>query len=186
MAMRAANEFEQLGCVPAEGPSCLETPEEGALASVQPALLSTIIVAAVSGFAGGLFAWVAGVFFGKPLARFYELRADAYRLIFIGANIGRYRFDAARTAAIYVDLRRTAAEIDVLGAVLPKSARWFLAWRGYNLVQATAGLLELSDSSHKSDGLKAFHRVNAQQGLRLPIDPGDRAVFERRSRLEDI
>jgi hypothetical protein len=145
----------------------------------------TILVSALTGIIGAGLTWIVGVFVRKPLDRFYELRLEAHRMIFDVANL-LPGVEQQRSEKAQADLRKIAAEIDALRAVLPTIVLWLLQeWRGYNLARATAGLTGLSNSFGTSDGSKTFHRVTAQRGLRLPVDPVDLEVFERRKRVEE-
>jgi hypothetical protein len=77
-----------------------------------PSLLTTVAVSAFTGFAGGLVAWATGVFLSKPLARFFELRLEAHKLMYVSANVIDTPEERPRAEKVQADLHALAAEID--------------------------------------------------------------------------
>lgn len=84
-------------------------------------------------------------------------------------------------------LRQLGAKIDALRVALPAPLNWYLHHiRKYDLHSASLGLTGLSNSLGARDNDTVRFRVQAQRGLRLPIDPEEREQIEREQRLEGI
>ncbi len=147
-------------------------------------LALTILVSLISGGVGGIVGWFATTLIGKPLARFFNLRSDAHTAIYDCANISADRVDVERAVKAQTELRRIAAQIDAISAILPRSMIWLLSALGFDFGRAVRGMTGLSNSLVTHDGTKTRHRVLAQQGLCLPIDPSDAEYAARFDRLD--
>jgi hypothetical protein len=127
---------------------------------------------AAAGFLGGVAAWFATNFWGRPLARFYELRQQTQETILFHANIGPYLADTERLPKASDDLRRIAAQIGGITATSSPVILWLLRRRGYDLPAATEHLIGLSNTLTEPYGAaRPSHREMTQRALRLPIVP---------------
>ncbi len=125
-----------------------------------------------AGFLGGAAAWFATNFWGKPIAKFLELRQQAQETILFHANIGPYLADAERLPRASDDLRRIAAQIGGITATSPPLILWLLRRRGYDLPAATENLIGLSNTLTEPYGAgQPPHRELTQRALRLPVVP---------------
>jgi hypothetical protein len=127
---------------------------------------------AAAGFVGGVAAWFATNFWGRPLARFYELRQQAQETILFHANIGPHLTDAERLPKASDELRRIAAQLGGVSATSPPFILWLLRRRGYDLEAATENLIGLSNTLTEPYGTnRPGHREMTQRALRLPLMP---------------
>src|SRR5947209_7725666 len=134
--------------------------------------LSPVVGTAAAGFVGGVAAWFATNFWGRPLARFYELRQQAQETILFHANIGPHLADAERLPKASDELRRIAAQLGGITATSPPFILWLLRHRGYDLPAATENLIGLSNTLTEPYGTNhAAHRGMTQRALRLPLVP---------------
>jgi hypothetical protein len=125
-----------------------------------------------AGFLGGAAAWFATNFWGRPIARFHELRLQAQETILFHANIGPYLADAERLPKASDELRRIAAQIGGITATSPPAILWLLRRRGYDLPAATENLIGLSNTLTEPFGADhPAHREMTQRALRLPVVP---------------
>jgi hypothetical protein len=126
----------------------------------------------MAGFLGGAAAWFATNFWGRPVARFLELRQQAQETILFHANIGPYLADAERLPRASDDLRRIAAQIGGIAATSPPAILWLLRRRGYDLPAAAENLIGLSNTLAEPYGAEhPPHREMTQRALRLPVMP---------------
>jgi hypothetical protein len=127
---------------------------------------------AAAGFLGGVAAWFATNFWGRPLARFYELRQQTQETILFHANIGPHLADAERLPRASDELRRIAAQLGGIAATSPPLILWLLRRRGYDLEAATENLIGLSNTLTEPYGTNhSAHREMTQRALRLPLVP---------------
>jgi hypothetical protein len=125
-----------------------------------------------AGFLGGAAAWFATNFWGRPIAKFLELRLQAQETILFHANIGPYLADTERLPKASDDLRRIAAQIGGITATSSPVILWLLRRRGYDLPAATEHLIGLSNTLTEPYGAPLpSHREMTQRPLRLPIVP---------------
>jgi len=125
-----------------------------------------------AGFLGGAAAWFATNFWGRPMAKFFELRLQAQETILFHANIGPYLADEERLPKASDDLRRIAAQIGGITATSPPVILRLLRWRGYDLPAATEHLIGLSNTLTEPYGAASpSHREMTQRALRLPLVP---------------
>jgi hypothetical protein len=125
-----------------------------------------------AGFLGGAAAWFATNFWGRPIARFLELRLQAQETILFHANIGPHLADAERVPKASDDLRRIAAQIGGITATSSPLILWLLRWRGNDLPAATENLIGLSNTLTEPYGTNhPAHREKTQRALRLPLVP---------------
>jgi hypothetical protein len=125
-----------------------------------------------AGFLGGAAAWFATNFWGRPIARFFELRQQAQETILFHANIGPHLADAERLPRASDELRRIAAQLGGILATSPKAILWLLRRRGYDLQAATEHLIGLSNTlTEPLGGDRPAHRELTQRALRLPLMP---------------
>src|SRR5260370_39191791 len=129
------------------------------------------IASSALGFVGGIVGWFATNYWGRTLLRFWDLRLEAHATMLARAEEGSVR------------LRQLGAKIDAIRAVLPTPLCWYLHIRKYDLHLSALGLTGLSNS-RDSDAVR--FRVQAQRGLRLPIDPRERDQVEREERLDGV
>lgn len=105
---------------------------------------------------------------------------------------GHGRIEAAKNLGMAraedgsVRLRQLGAKIDAIRAVLPTPLCWYLHMRNYDLHLAALGLTGLSNSLGTRESDTVRFRVQAQRGLRLPIDPRERDQVEREERLDGV
>lgn len=126
----------------------------------------------VAGFLGGAAAWFATNFWGRPIAKFFELRLQAQETILFHANIGPYLADAERLPKASDELRRIAAQIGGITATSSPVILWLLRRRGYDLPAATENLIGLSNTLDEPYGAgHPSHREKTQRALRLPLIP---------------
>jgi hypothetical protein len=125
-----------------------------------------------AGFLGGAAAWFATNFWGRPIAKFFELRLQAQETILFHANIGPHLADAERLPRASDELRRIAAQIGGVAATSPPVILWLLRRRGYDLTAATENLIGLSNTLMEPYGSDhPAHRELTQRALRLPVVP---------------
>jgi hypothetical protein len=125
-----------------------------------------------AGFLGGAAAWFATNFWGRPIAKLFELRLQAQETILFRANIGPYLADAERLPKASDELRRIAAKIGGIAATSPPAIRWLLRRRGYDLPAAAENLIGLSNTLAEPYGPdRPPHREMTQRALRLPVMP---------------
>jgi hypothetical protein len=125
-----------------------------------------------AGFLGGAAAWFATNFWGRPIARFHELRLQAQETILFHANIGPYLADAERLPKASDELRRIAAQIGGITATSSPAILWLLRRRGYDLPAAIENLIGLSNTLTEPFGADhPPHREMTQRALRLPVVP---------------
>jgi hypothetical protein len=131
-----------------------------------------IVGTVAAGFFGGAAAWFATNFWGRPIARFFELRQQAQEAILFHANIGPHLADAERLPKASDELRRIAAQLGGITATSPPAILWLLRWRGYDLPAATENLIGLSNTlTEPYGGEHPAHREMTQRALRLPLVP---------------
>src|SRR5947199_8018080 len=104
----------------------------------------------------GVIAWFATHFLARPLLKVYEFREKAHELIFYTANVTSD--DEKRYQDSVDELRRLAAQVEALAAVMPPFCGKILSWFHINLIPAARGLTGLSNSLGTKDGSKGFHR----------------------------
>ncbi len=145
------------------------------------------IASSAFGFVGGIVAWFATNYWGRALLRFWDLRHEAHKTMFIYANVSAdHPGSFARAGEGSDRLRQLGAKIDAIRAILPTPLRWYLHMRKYDLRMAASGLAGLSNSLGARDSDAVWFRVQAQRGLRLPIDPTEQEQVERKKRLEGV
>ena len=116
-------------------------------------------------------------FFGKPFVEFLDLRRKVHeeivytgnvRAIGFGIKENKVRFDEA-----VENLRRLGARVQAMNVSAAWPLRLFLEKTGYNLGQAGAALIGLSNSFHLEDGSRDEQTNAIQKGLDLPRDYTD-------------
>jgi hypothetical protein len=110
-------------------------------------------------------------FFAKSLLDFFTLRGKIQEeLIFVG-NIRGHSGERQYEGAVDT-LRRLGAQVSAADISSSPVLRWFLTWRGYDLKQAFAGLIGLSNSL-SLNATPALQINLIQRGLKLPRDYTD-------------
>lgn len=124
------------------------------------------------GLVAGVGGWFATNYYGRNLLKFWDLRLEARQAIFGSAEAN--------------DIRKLAIEIDALRAVMPNPILWYLWCRGYELHGASRSMIALTEVLGRKDHEEVLHRVEAQQALRLPVDPKELETAERYRRIENV
>ena len=124
----------------------------------------------LTAFVTAIITWFGTNYFGRNLLRFWDLRLEAHKAIFVSASPQVYKL---------------AIEIEGLRGILPKPIACYLRMRGYELHGAAQALITLSDALRQNDSSsnETLSRVKAQECLRLPIDPKDQKVADSYRRL---
>jgi hypothetical protein len=128
--------------------------------------MSNFLVPILTAFVTAIITWFGTNYYGRNLLRFWDLRLEAHKALFISNKS---------------QVRNLAIEIDALRIILPKPISSYLRIRGYDLhgaAQALKALSKLLDGDNVAE--TAHIRVKAQEALRLPIDPSELAQAYRR------
>jgi hypothetical protein len=131
--------------------------------------MNNFVVAMLTAFVTAIITWFGTNYYGRNLLRFWDLRLEAHKSIFVSASSEIYKL---------------AIEIEGLRVILPKPVLCYLHIRGYELHGASQALVELSGSLRRNDGQGTRFRVKAQEYLKLPVDPNDQGVADAYRRLE--
>jgi hypothetical protein len=128
---------------------------------------------AILAFLLGVFGWVLVSFLGKPWLDFKDLRRRVHVEIIYTANIGgevpdEVKYDEKARNEAVGSLRRLAAEVYAAKASAVPALAWLFDKCGYNLVQAGAGLIALSNSLETADGSRGHYRKSIEEALKLP------------------
>lgn len=136
--------------------------------------MNNFVVTILTAFVTAIVTWFGTNYFGRALLRFWDLRLEAHKAIFVTDN---------------VLLKNVGVEIDSLRVVMPKLILCYLSQRRYDLHSAAKGLIELSERLGGGDVSESYDaaclRVHVQTALRLPIEAHDRDIAESRRRLEN-
>jgi len=124
---------------------------------------STVVLPLIAGIVG----WFATHFFARPLLKAYEYREKAHELIFYTANV--LPEDGDRFQESVDELRRVAAQMDALLAVMPWYCRRLMVYLRIDLRRAASGLTGLSNSLGAKDGSKKVHRNHVEKDLNFHI-----------------
>ena len=155
----------------------------GSWNGVLPTFSSALSV--VGTIAVAVATWYVANYWGKLLQRFWELRREAYEVIFLYANVRvGHPADLIRARDGDSHLREVSARVDALRAALPATVSWYLRRCGYDLHHAAHGLTGLSNSLGSNEGDVVRFRVEALTALRFSNDPADQERVEREQRLD--
>jgi hypothetical protein len=122
--------------------------------------MNNFIVALLTAFVTAIITWFGTNYFGRNLLRFWDLRLEVHKAIFVSDSTQVYKL---------------AIKIEGLKVILPAPVFWYLRMRRYELQGAAQALIALSDALSRNDSSsdETLSRVKAQECLQLPIDPED-------------
>ncbi|HEX4301921.1 MAG TPA: hypothetical protein VHZ78_03965 [Rhizomicrobium sp.] len=111
--------------------------------------------------------WIATNFFADPILRFNRTRAAIYASIYYTGNVGGPA-NVEEVRAATDELRRLSATLRSLWHTSPRVIKfYFSTMRGYNLVDAAAGLIGVSNNLNSNDGTRGKFRRSIILSLKL-------------------
>lgn len=135
----------------------------------------------------GIIGWFAANYYGSPLLKVRELRENVHKAIFLYENV-EWNSPRSLVAEGRSRLRDLAAQTDAISRTLPYLLSVYLRKiRRYDLESAANELTRLSYKlGGDDDGATVCSRVQAQEALRLRIDPNELERVQCERRLENV
>lgn len=135
------------------------------------------VLGTIVSFLFGGVGWFATNFFAKPYLDFRNLRSRVHEEIVFTANVAPIDPECSRYREVADSLRRLGAKVLTTNKTESRLLRWFLSWRGYDLVKAGNSLVVLAGCLVKPNpSLRIVQTDGIEEGLILP----------RSSSLEDV
>ena len=97
-------------------------------------LMNSFLLTILTAFATAIITWFATNYYGRNLLRFWDLRLEAHKAIFVSSQIrSEIPYVLAKAQDVLSRLYVLGVEIDALRVVVPKLILWYLKKRGYDL-----------------------------------------------------
>src|SRR5260370_40411224 len=91
------------------------------------------VLATLGAFLVGAAGWFATNFWGRPILKFFELRALAHEAVTFHGNVGDFPGESEKVSRAMDELRRLAAQISGIAATGPPVMLRVLQGRRYDL-----------------------------------------------------
>lgn len=148
--------------------------------------MNSFVLTILTAFFTATITWFGANYFGRNMIRFWDLRLEAHKAIFVTPKVRPSAPDALkRVQSALSRLDEIAIEIDALTVAMPKPILWYLHTRGYDLHGAAEALIALSNSLDENTSKAVCFRVKAKKALKLPIDLLDQESADRYQRIEN-
>jgi hypothetical protein len=133
---------------------------------------SLLVAAFVAVIITPITKWLVPNYFGRNLIRFWDLKSEVCKALSVPEKS---------------QMGRLANETDTLSQILPKPIGVYLCLRGYKLHSAALALTALSKSIGGDSHCETVNfRVQAQEALRLCINPPDLRLAQCYRRIENV
>jgi hypothetical protein len=128
--------------------------------------------------------WFVTNLLAKPYLDFLNLRSQVHEGIVFTANVAPIDVTGPRYREVADSLRRLGAKVLTTNNTESRPLRWYLSWRGYDLVKAGNSLVVLSGCLvDPNPALRIVQTDRIQEGLILPRDSSIEDVREAKEEI---